>query len=85
MPSASCIFIELSIYCQTIQPVENIGDVLHDENVNHIVLRTKLNIISLPERNKAILTWIIENIGDVLHHENVNKLALILLIFCWYW
>ena len=35
MPSASCIFIEVSIL--TIQPVrepvENIGDVLHDENV----------------------------------------------------
>ena len=44
MPSASCIFIEVSIL--TIQPVENIGDVLHDENVNHtcIVLPTKLNI-----------------------------------------
>jgi hypothetical protein len=32
MPSASCIFIEVSIL-STIQPVENIGDVLHDENV----------------------------------------------------
>jgi hypothetical protein len=42
MPSASCIFIEVSIL--TIQPVENIGDVLHDENLNHIVLPTKLNI-----------------------------------------
>jgi hypothetical protein len=45
MPSASCIFIEVSIL--TIQPVENIGDVLHDENVlksTCIVLPTKLNI-----------------------------------------
>ena len=36
------------LYCQTIQPV------LHDENVNHIVLRTKLNIISLQETQKEI-------------------------------
>ena len=49
------IYRSACLYCRTIQPVENIG-VLHDENVNHIVLRTKLNIISLPERNKAILT-----------------------------
>jgi acyl-ACP thioesterase len=48
------IYRSACLYCQTIQPDENIGDVLHDENVNHIVLRTKLNIISLPERNKAI-------------------------------
>ena len=46
MPSPSCIFIEVSIL--TIQPVENIDDVLHDENVlksyTCIVLPTKLNI-----------------------------------------
>ena len=43
MPSASCIFIEVSIL--TIQPVENIGDVLHDENVlKSYMYTTKLNI-----------------------------------------
>jgi hypothetical protein len=52
------IYRSACLYCRTIQPVENILEnigVLHDEN--HIVLRTKLNIISLPERNmQAILT-----------------------------